>query len=60
MQVCAEKAKATIDRVMKKKGLKYAFYETSAATGQNLDEFKKQFGVCLYNMHALTGCSNFQ
>lgn len=47
MQVCAEKAKATIDRVMKKKGLKYAFYETSAATGQNLDEFKKQFGVCL-------------
>ena len=60
MQVCAEKAKATIDCEMKKRGLKYIFYETSAATGQNLDEFKKQFGVCLLKVHAHIACSNFQ
>ena len=32
---------------MKRRGLEYLFYETSACSGQNLDDFAKQFGMCL-------------
>ena len=43
-----------IDSEMKKRGLEYIFYETSAATGHNLMKFLKQFGMCAhaaqYNM----------
>ena len=47
-QVRAEEAKQTIAREMKKRGVvDHVFYETSALTGQNLDEFAKTFGMCL-------------
>ena len=47
MQVHAEAAE-TIDREMKKRGVvNCVFYETSALSGQNLDEFAKTFGMCL-------------
>ena len=47
MQVRAEAAE-TIDREMKKRGVvNCVFYETSALSGQNLDEFAKTFGMCL-------------
>ena len=40
---------------MKARGLEYLFYETSALTGQNLDEFAKQFGMCwIHARHACT------
>ena len=42
-----EEAQKIIDREMKARGMEYLFYETSARTGENLDEFKKQFGMCL-------------
>ena len=32
---------------MKRRGLEYLFYETSARSGQNLDDFARQFGMCL-------------
>ena len=44
-QVHINEARETIDREMKARGVEYLFYETSALTGQNLDEFKKQFGM---------------
>ena len=46
-QLSIEEAQRTIDREMKARGVEYLFYETSAHTGENLDEFKKQFGTCL-------------
>ena len=46
-QLSIEEAQRTIDREMKARGVEYLFYETSAHTGENLDEFKKQFGMCL-------------
>ena len=47
MQVSAEEAQRIIDCAMKARGVEYLFYETSALTGQNLDEFAKQFGMCV-------------
>ena len=48
--------KATIDDELKKRGVvDHVFYETSALTGQNLDEFKTLFGMCfLWDIHAFT------
>ena len=52
--------KATIDDELKKRGVvDHVFYETSALTGQNLDEFKTLFGMCflwdiqscIYSLH---------
>ena len=41
--------KATIDDELKKRGVvDHVFHETSALTGQNLDEFKTLFGMCFY------------
>ena len=44
-QIPIEEARETIDCEMKKRNVEYLFEETSARTGQNLDEFKKQFGM---------------
>ena len=49
-------ARELIDNEMKRRGLNYMFYETSALTGHNLNEFSKTFGkhvpyICTLQEH---------
>lgn len=46
-KVSYEEAQEVIDSEMKRRGLDYVFYETSALTGYNLEEFSKIFGMCM-------------